>query len=265
MIGSETLSEADTAYEDVDPNRFSHLVFVCGPLAGEPIVAMHARFAHCVRIAVGVSIVDRKGPAANGFHAVAPRDGGEGAPTRDLSSVAPSSSLSVVGVLLTDGQREYGNKRQHPKVRRTILDCLDGDGSGFGRRVAVLPLDTRLDPYDWKSSTSSEQFEAILRRTDAVLTMRLHGMVLALRNGVPAVAVDPIAGGAKVSAQAAAWNWPGVLSPESLSAGAIAEMVQWALSKEARECAAAAAVAAGNEQHLDSLARMLREGIEEVG
>ncbi len=43
---------------------------------------------------------------------------------------------------------------------------------------------------------------------DIVVTTRLHGMVLALKNGVPAIAVDPIVGGAKITQQARAINWP---------------------------------------------------------
>jgi hypothetical protein len=38
--------------------------------------------------------------------------------------------------------------------------------------------------------------------------------VLALKQGVPVLAVDPVAGGAKVATQAAAWGWP-VLLPRS--------------------------------------------------
>lgn len=33
----------------------------------------------------------------------------------------------------------------------------------------------------------------MLRRLDVVVTTRLHGLVLALKNGVPALAVDPVA------------------------------------------------------------------------
>ena len=51
---------------------------------------------------------------------------------------------------------------------------------------------------------------------DAVVTTRLHGLVLALRAGVPAAAVDPIAGGAKVAAQARAVGWPHVVTSDEV-------------------------------------------------
>jgi polysaccharide pyruvyl transferase WcaK-like protein len=49
-----------------------------------------------------------------------------------------------------------------------------------------------------------------------VVTTRLHGLVLALRHGVPALAVDPVAGADKVSAQAHAWQWPALVAAESV-------------------------------------------------
>jgi polysaccharide pyruvyl transferase WcaK-like protein len=52
------------------------------------------------------------------------------------------------------------------------------------------------------------------RPADVVVTTRLHGLVLALKQGVPVLAVDPVAGGARVATQAAAWGWP-VLLPRS--------------------------------------------------
>jgi Polysaccharide pyruvyl transferase len=54
----------------------------------------------------------------------------------------------------------------------------------------------------------------VIARADVVVTTRLHGLVLALTQGMPVLAVDPVAGGAKVATQAAAWGWP-VLLPRS--------------------------------------------------
>jgi hypothetical protein len=45
---------------------------------------------------------------------------------------------------------------------------------------------------------------------------RLHGLVFALRSGVPALAIDPVPGGAKVSSQAAAVGWLASLRPDEL-------------------------------------------------
>ena len=78
----------------------------------------------------------------------------------------------------------------------TTLDC--------GRVV----VDTRLAHGDWRSPATAAQVEAVIARADVAVTTRLHGLALALKNGIPALAIDPVAGGAKVAAQAAAWGWP---------------------------------------------------------
>jgi len=63
----------------------------------------------------------------------------------------------------------------------------------------------------------------------------LHGLVLALKNGIPVLAVDPVAGGAKVAAQAAAWDWP-VLTARAenpvLDRGELDHLWAWCRSPE---------------------------------
>ncbi len=55
--------------DDVRPHDYTHLVFVCGPLHGPQVEELHRRFAHCVRIAVGTSVIDPE-EAVTGFHRV---------------------------------------------------------------------------------------------------------------------------------------------------------------------------------------------------
>jgi hypothetical protein len=78
-----------------------------------------------------------------------------------------------------------------------------------------LSVDTLLDENRTSTHTLL-QYEEVLRRADVVVSTRLHGMVFALKVGTPVVAIDPVAGGAKVSAQAAALNWPHVLDGDSV-------------------------------------------------
>jgi hypothetical protein len=54
-----------------------------------------------------------------------------------------------------------------------------------------------------------------MRRVDVLLTNPLHGLVYALHNGVPTIAVDPVAGAAKLAAQARAPELAHVLSRRS--------------------------------------------------
>ena len=79
------------------------------------------------------------------------------------------------------------------------------------------------------------QVEALVRRADVVVSMRLHALVLGLGHGRPVVACDPIAGGAKVTSQAAAPDWPLVVPAEELTAQALDAAVASCLSGELAE------------------------------
>ncbi len=240
-------------YDELDPQAYSTVVWVCGPVAGPRVVEFHERFAHARRLAVGVSVLDPADPAVTGFDVVVPRDAPGRDPQRDLAARPVLDGLDVLGVFLTHGQGEYGTRRRHEEVTKVLGDWLGG------LDVARLELETRLDPRDWRMPATAEQVLAIVARLDVVVTTRLHGMVLALRSGVPALAVDPVAGGGKVTAQARAWGWPCVLTAEGLDAAALDEQLAWCRSGSGRAAARSAqevAATAGGEQ-LDALVRAL--------
>ncbi|MGW7282371.1 polysaccharide pyruvyl transferase family protein [Streptomyces sp. NPDC054844] len=212
-------------FADVDPAAYSRLVFVCGPAHGPQVEEVHRRFAHCVRIAVGVSVVDPASPAVTGFHEVLARDAAGTVPTLDLAARAPASpARPVVGVVLTHGQHEYGGQRRHEEVAAGLTRWL------AGKDCARLELETRLDAHDWRLCGTPAQLEAVLPRLDLVVTDRLHGLVLALRAGTPALAVDPVAGGAKVTAQARACGWPALVAAERLTEDVLEHWWDWCLT-----------------------------------
>ena len=104
-------------------------------------------------------------------------------------------------------------------------------------------MDTRLAHGNWRNPATAAQVEAVIGRVDVVVTTRLHGLVLALKHGVPALAVDPVAGGAKVAAQAAAWGWPVLLARSGdpvLDRGELDRRWAWCRSAAGRARAAAA-------------------------
>jgi len=211
--------------DDVQPTAYSHLVFVCGPLHGSPVEELHRRFAHCVRIAVGTSVLDTADPAVTGFHRVLPRDAPAARPVPDLAARAPTEPATpVVGVILTHGQHEYGALRRHGEAAETVTQWL------AGKDCARVELETRLDNHDWRLCATPAQFESALARMDLVVTDRLHGLVLALRDGVPALAVDPVAGGAKLTAQADACGWPALVPADRLSTRRLDHWWQWCLT-----------------------------------
>ncbi|MEU3963957.1 polysaccharide pyruvyl transferase family protein [Streptomyces buecherae] len=260
---SPTFRPAGLHLENVDPAAYTHLVFACGPLHSgrpavdgvpAPLLELHRRFTDCRRIAVGVSVVDPADPAVTGFDVVLARDeaaAATGAP--DLSRHAPPPrAVPVVGVVVTEGQHEYGARRRHGEVARAI------EAWAGGLDAARLPLDTRLDAQDWRLPASPDQVHAVFARLDAVVTTRLHGLVLGLRAGTPVVAVDPVAGGAKVSAQAAALGWPMVLPAERVTAAELDQALDWCLSPAGRARARELARSAGAPTGPDLLADLLR-------
>ncbi|MDT0442469.1 polysaccharide pyruvyl transferase family protein [Streptomyces johnsoniae] len=212
--------------ERARPVDYTRLVFVCGPVHGPLPAGLHERFAHCHRIAVGVSVIDRDDPAVAGFHRVLARDGADGEPLRDLSLRAPRGTpVPVVGVLLTQGQREYGDRRMHGAVAETVTRWL------AGARCAPVVLESRLDRGDGLLCGTSDQFLSVVGRLDALVTDRLHGLVLGLRTGVPPIAVDPVAGGAKVTAQARACRWPALVPADLLDERRLDVWLTWCLNR----------------------------------
>ncbi|MDQ0797835.1 polysaccharide pyruvyl transferase family protein [Streptomyces sp. B1I3] len=215
------------------PESYEQLLFVCGPVHGEQVTALHRRYAACRRLAVGVSVVDPDGPAARGFHRIVARDGAGSGPLPDLAAAAPAGPAPpVAGIALTYGQGEYGDRRGHDGVAGVLLPWLTG------KDCARVDADTRLARDDRHLCRTADQYTALVARLDVMVTDRLHGMVLALRAGVPALVVDPVRGGAKVSAQARALRWPAVIPCEDLSVRALDDWWSWCLSPA---CGAAAA------------------------
>ncbi|MDG9694910.1 polysaccharide pyruvyl transferase family protein [Streptomyces sp. DH17] len=248
-------------FEDLDPAAYSRLVFVCGPAHGWQVEELHRRFAHCVRIAVGVSVIDPGSPAVTGFHRVLARDAAGTDPTPDLAARAPAlPARPVVGVVLTHGQHEYGGQRRHEEVAAGLTRWL------AAKDCARLELETRLDARDWRLCGTPAQLEAVLARLDVVVTDRLHGLVLSLRAGTPALAVDPVEGGAKVTAQARACGWPALVAAERMTDRVLERWWDWCLAggrEEARRIGAGFRAADAAADAADGLVAAL--GTRQVG
>ena len=260
-LACEWLEEADRDYdvavappfEDgvdwraVDPLRYSDLVFVCGPIGnGAPVTDLLERFAHARIVGLNLTMLHRL-EDWNPFHLLWERDSSRTA-RPDLAILAPVPRTPVVGVVLIDAQPEYGDLDLHARVDRAIARLLET------RDAARVSIDTRLDLENASGLRTPGEVEALVARMDVVVTTRLHGLVLALKNGVPALAIDTVAGGAKVTRQAEALGWTTVLAAESLDERTLAEAFSECLTEEARSRAravaprAAAALAVVREQ-----------------
>ena len=208
------------------------MVFVCGPFGnGWPITDLLARFEGRRLIGVDLSMLEPL-EIWNPFDLLLERDSSRVA-RPDVSFASTKPLVPVVGFVLVHPQAEYADGI-HDAVHTAIEDAL------AARDVAVVRIDTRLDA-NLTGLRSAAQVESLIARMDAVVTTRLHGLVLALKNGVPAVAVDPIAGGAKVSRQAAALGWQHVVAGDAVSPCALADALDACLQPEARTDAGACA------------------------
>ena len=107
--------------------------------------------------------------------------------------------------------------------------------------VVRLDVDTRLVPNPL-ALRSPEEIESLIARLDVVVSTRLHAMVHALKHGVPVLAIDPIARGGKVLAQARSIGWPIVFSAGTLDDAELRRALEYCSTPEAaralaQECA----------------------------
>ena len=210
----------------VDPKWYSHVVFVCGPFGnGWPIYELLARFAGCQLVGINLSMIEPL-EVWNPFELLLERD--SSARSRpDISFLSDQERVPVVGVVEVHPQHEYRERRAHRDAHEAIHRLISS------REMAVVPIDTRLDINGTGLRTPAE-VESLIARMDIVLTTRLHGMVLALKHGIPAIAIDPIAGGAKIRRQAETIGWPVILTVNALTEEALQKAFDYCLTADAR-------------------------------
>jgi hypothetical protein len=213
----------------VSPERYTHFIFVCGPVGPDLAVReLIDRFGSCRRAAINVSLIGD--PAWRPFELTIERDS-QGRARPDLALTATAAPVPVVAVVRTHHQAEYVGARPdqaHAAFARLLAS----------RQAAVLSVDTVLD-LEIPGRRTPGEVQALISRADMVLTTRLHGLVLALARGVPALAVDVVSGGAKVLAQARALAWPAVMTVDDLDELALQRHFDWCLTPEARRQAQA--------------------------
>lgn len=245
--------EPSLDWQQIDPQLYSHVIFVCGPFGnGPPITDFLPRFAHCRLVGLNLSMLEPL-EKWNPFNVLLERDSSRiGRP--DICFLSDLPGAPVAGLVLAHKQTEYGPRALHEKANTAIERLV------ASRDLAVVPIDTRLD----ENSTglrSPAEVESLIARMDVILTTRLHGTVLALKNGVPVVAVDPIDGGAKVTRQAETINWPVVFGADTLSDHALQQGLEYCLTSEGRE--AARTCAAGARELLHGIREELLTGLHD--
>jgi hypothetical protein len=239
----------------VEPSNYTHLIAVCGPLWPE-FLAKHGfalgPFAHCTRIGLNLTMV-RPLDEWNPFHLLIERDS-DRASRPDITFLQQTGHVPVAGLCTIARQREYGEKQRHAEAIALMRDAIRR------RNLAPVEIDTRWpERRNSGGLDSPEQVLSVMAKMDVVFTNRLHGMVYALKAGTPALAIDPVAGGDKVSAQAAVLGWPAVATVEADSPEWLERTLDWCLSQEGRN--AAQAVAARTREKLQPASDEFREAL----
>jgi hypothetical protein len=225
--------QGDLDWMSAVPTEYDAVLFICGPFRpGWPLTEYLEHFAGTRLVGVNVSMLEQLG-RWNPFDLLLERDS-DRVRRPDLAFVSEAAPAPVVGRILVHPQSEYRERQRHTDVDAAVHALLEA------RDLAVVPIDTRLDENPGGLRTGA-QVEGLIAKKDTVVTTRLHGLVLALKNGVPALAIDPIAGGAKVAPQADAIGWPVVFEADELEKQALEDALDFCLSEEgralARECA----------------------------
>lgn len=221
------------AWDHVDPADYSHVVFVCGPFGnGPPVDTMLEPFRHCRWFGLDLSML-QKLDEFNPFEVLWERDSNRTV-RPDLAFIAPTHAVPVVGVVLVHPQKEYGKRGLHEQANQKIHDLLSRHACA---RVAI---DTRLDK-NLTNLRTAEEVETLIARVDVVVTTRLHGTVLALKHAIPALALDPIAGGAKITLQAKVLDWPYCLLADQIDDAQLDEAFKNCLSDAGKAKALACA------------------------
>jgi Polysaccharide pyruvyl transferase len=211
----------------VDPADYSDVVFVCGPFGnGPPVTEFIDRFAGRRLTGVDLTMLEPL-DAWNPFDLLLERDSSRTA-RPDVSFLSRRALVPVAGLVLIDAQPEYGERDRRAVADRAIEALI------ASRELATVRIDTRLD-VNRTGLRSAAEVESLIAKMDLVLTTRLHGMVLAIKNGVPAVAIDTVAGGGKVSRQAEAIGWRTLLGADELTPEALERALDWCLTEEARQ------------------------------
>jgi glycosyltransferase involved in cell wall biosynthesis len=220
-------------WRSADPAHYSHVVFVCGPFqCGELETEFLFRFGRCNLIGLDLTMLSPLG-AWNPFDYLIERDSDRAAHP-DIAFAARAAHPATAFATRNARVPNVGICRVEAYEGASVAEA----DAAIDRLVAsggMVPvnIDTRLDANSTGLRNAAE-VECQLARMDAVVTTRLHGMVLALKNGVPVVAIDPERGGAKVWRQAEVLQWPVVLTVDDAGDAALRAGLDYCLSEPAR-------------------------------
>ena len=213
-----------------DPRIYSHVLFVCGPFQPSAHECEFLdRFASCRLVGLNLSMSEPKS-TWNPFDLLLERDSAERV-RPDLVFLSRAPKVPVIGLCLVESYPGALVKEANEALERLAMS----------HEVAVIRINTRLDQASDNTLRTAAEIESLVGRVDLLLTSRLHGLVLALKNAVPAVAIDPEPGGAKIRRQAQLLGWEPTFVVDALDEQALEDAFLYGLTDEcrtkAKECA----------------------------
>jgi hypothetical protein len=239
------------------PSDYDCVLFVCGPIGnGPPVNEFLQHFRDCPKVGLDLTMLQKLADW-NPFDLLLERDSDRAA-NPDLALACRAPRVPVVGVILAHPQKEYKKTGLHATANAAFHRLTKS------RDCAVVYIDTCLDPWNQYGLRTPAEIESLIAKMDLVLTTRLHGLVLSIRNHVPAIVIDPVKGGAKLTRQARVLGWPMVFSADAVTDDALAGAFEHCLTAPARDAARAAADN-GIAQIQDIRARFLAELPRVVG
>jgi Polysaccharide pyruvyl transferase len=227
--------EGGIEIESVGGGDYEHVIFVCGPFFRNDLLR---RLEPSKLVGVNLSMV---APVAewNPFDLLMERDS-TAASRPDITFLGATPEelpeqradrVPAVGVVLMDPDDVPADREHHEAANEAVERLI------ASRPAETVRIDTRLDVPNRAGLRTPAEVEGGIACRDLVITTRLHGLVLAIKNGVPATAVDPIPGGGKLTRQARSIEWPLILAADA-PAEELERAFDHCLTPEARGLAA---------------------------
>ncbi|MDZ8033141.1 polysaccharide pyruvyl transferase family protein [Nostoc sp. DedSLP04] len=211
-----------------DPKDYSHIVFVCGPFCdSKETQEFLAHFSGCRMIGLNLTMIQPVNEW-NPFDVLIERD--SSASVRpDMVFLTHQKLVPVVGICLVEPYGAAFEEGAYAAIQRLVES----------REMAIVNIDTRLDT-NTTGLCSSAEIESLIARMDMVITTRLHGTVLSLKNGVPTISIDPGGDSFKIEKQTKKIGWNMTFTSTNITDNKLQEAFDYCLTeaarKKAKEC-----------------------------
>jgi hypothetical protein len=184
-VTSPFTHERGVDWRGAPPGDYGCVIFVCGPFGnGPPATEFLDHFRDCRKVGIDLTMLQSL-KEWNPFDLLLERDSDRAA-NPDLALASRAPRVPVVGVILAHAQKEYRKSGLHADANAAFHRLTRA------RECAVVYIDTCLDPWNKYGLRTAAEVESMIARMDLVLTTRLHGLVLSLKNGVPPIVIDPV-------------------------------------------------------------------------